>query len=267
MKKYQSFFKIRVFAGLQYRTAAAAGIATQFAWGFMNILLFAAFYRTDPAAFPMGISQLSSYIWLQQAFLTLFMLWGFENEIFSAITGGQIAYELARPLDLYAMWFVKHAAGRVSKVVLRCVPLLVVAALLPAPYGLAPPAGGFAALLFVPTMLFSFLLGTAFCMLIYVATFYTMSPMGVRIMAVSVTELLTGQIVPLPFLPDWLQRGLELTPFASMQNLPLRIYSGHIAGGQAIEGLLWQLFWLAALVLLGRLWMRRALRRVVVQGG
>ena len=26
MKKYQSFFKIRVFAGLQYRTAAAAGL-------------------------------------------------------------------------------------------------------------------------------------------------------------------------------------------------------------------------------------------------
>ena len=45
-----------------------AGVATQFAWGFMEILLFHAFYQTDPAAFPMEFSQLAAYIWLQQAF-------------------------------------------------------------------------------------------------------------------------------------------------------------------------------------------------------
>ena len=32
MKKYLSFFRIRFIAGLQYRAAAWAGIATQFAW-------------------------------------------------------------------------------------------------------------------------------------------------------------------------------------------------------------------------------------------
>ena len=33
MKKYISFFKIRFSMGLQYRTAALAGVVTQFAWG------------------------------------------------------------------------------------------------------------------------------------------------------------------------------------------------------------------------------------------
>ena len=40
MKKYLSFFRIRCIAGLQYRTAAWAGMATQFAWGGMTILMF-----------------------------------------------------------------------------------------------------------------------------------------------------------------------------------------------------------------------------------
>ena len=38
--------------GLQYRAAALAGVATQFAWGFMEIMIFRAFYRADPASFP-----------------------------------------------------------------------------------------------------------------------------------------------------------------------------------------------------------------------
>ena len=133
MRQYLSFFRIRFLAGLQYRAAAWAGVATQFAWGGMNILMFWAFYRTDPASFPMTMSQLSSYIWLQQAFLAMFMTWFYDNDIFDAISSGSIAYELCRPCDLYTMWFVKNMAIRLSRVVLRCVPLLLFAAVLPDP--------------------------------------------------------------------------------------------------------------------------------------
>ena len=115
MKKYASFFKIRFIQGLQYRTAAYAGILTQFMWGAMEILLFSAFYRSEPEAFPMGFSQLASYYWLQQAFLALFMTWLMEEEIFQAISNGTVAYELCRPVDIYSMWFVKSLANRASK--------------------------------------------------------------------------------------------------------------------------------------------------------
>ncbi|MFL3711211.1 hypothetical protein [Vagococcus salmoninarum] len=44
MIKYQSLFKIKFISGLQYRAAAWAGILTQFTWGFLEILMFKAFY-------------------------------------------------------------------------------------------------------------------------------------------------------------------------------------------------------------------------------
>ena len=47
--KYLSFFRLRFAMGLQYRTAALAGIVTQFVWGFMEIMIFKAFYRADAA--------------------------------------------------------------------------------------------------------------------------------------------------------------------------------------------------------------------------
>ena len=72
MRKYLSFFRLRFVMGLQYRAAALAGIVTQFAWGFLEILAFKAFYESDAAAFPMELSAMSSYIWMQQAFLAFF---------------------------------------------------------------------------------------------------------------------------------------------------------------------------------------------------
>ena len=53
MKTYLSLIKMRFINGLQYRAAALGGIATQFAFGFMFISMYLAFYRTNPDAFPM----------------------------------------------------------------------------------------------------------------------------------------------------------------------------------------------------------------------
>ena len=55
MRAYFTFFKIRFINGLQYRAAAYAGVAMQFAWGFMTILMFSAFYKTNPSNFPITI--------------------------------------------------------------------------------------------------------------------------------------------------------------------------------------------------------------------
>lgn len=53
MNKYQALFRIRFTNSLQYRSAAFAGMVTQFVWGMLEIFVFRAFYQTDPAAFPM----------------------------------------------------------------------------------------------------------------------------------------------------------------------------------------------------------------------
>lgn len=267
MKQYLSLFRIRFINSLQYRAAAYGGMVTQFFWGFMTLLLFRAFYKSGAADFPMEFSRLSSYIWLQQAFLTLFMIWYFDMDIFNSITSGNVAYELARPVDLYKMWFTKNVATRLSRATLRSFPILIVAALLPKPYGFSLPFSFTNFAMFLITAVLAFLIVMAFCMLVYISTFYTMSSLGVRIVAAALSDFLTGGIIPLPFLPDNVQRIIGLTPFASMQNLPFLIYSGHIAGAEMFRGIMLQVFWLAALVFIGRLWMNSALKRVVIQGG
>lgn len=267
MRGYMSYFKIRFIHGLQYRAAAYAGVATQFSWGFMYIMMYQTFYKSNPQMAPMEFSQLASYIWLQQAFLAMFMTWFLDNEIFDLISKGNVSYELCRPLDIYNMWFAKSCAGRLSKTLLRCFPILIIALLLPEPYRFTLPSSPLNGILFIIAMILGFIVVVAYCMFVYILTFYTISPMGVRIALVMTADFFSGGLVPLPFLPQWLTKYIELSPFAAMQNVPFRIYSGNMYLNEALAAITLQGLWGISLVVLGKFLISKTLKRVVVQGG
>ena len=267
MGKYWSFFKMRLMAGLQYRAAALAGMSTQLVWGAMEILLYRAFWLESPERFPMGMEALSSYIWLQQAFLALFALWNWEYDILDSVKTGAVSYELLRPADIYSMWMARSVAGRLSRAALRLVPVIAVGAFIPAPYGLrlhvSPAVFG----LFLLSTALMVLVVCAYTLLVYALTFYLTDSNGIMVLSVASADLLGGAIVPLPFLPDGIRRFAELTPFASMQNVPLRIFNGDITLSEipGVMGL--QVFWIVTLISAGYLLTRTCLRRTVILGG
>lgn len=267
LKLYLSFIRIRFNCSIQYRGAAISGIITQFAWGFMQILLYKAFYEVNPERFPMGMSQLASYFWLQQAFMNLFMTWFLDNDILDTITSGTIAYELCRPINLYNMWYVKSFSSRITKTFLRCIPIIIISLLLPEPYGLVLPNNIIMWIEFIISIILGFLVVISFSMLIYIITFFTLSPIGVRVVALSAMEFLSGGIIPLPFLPRSIRQVVELLPFACMQNMPFRIFNGDISGINALNGILLQIFWLVVLINLGKALTKKAIESAVVQGG
>lgn len=267
MKKYLSFFRLRFSMGLQYRVAAFAGLVTQFAWGGMLILAYRAFYRADPNAFPMTFQATATYVWLQQAFLMLFQPWGFEYDILEAISSGSVAYELCRPVSVYNMWFARTVATRASATFLRCWPVLILGALLPAPYGISAPSCVQQLLWALLSGILGMLVSSAICMLVYFSTFYTVNSTGVRTISACLTDFLQGSVIPLPFMPDGIRQVLELLPFAATLNAPLRIYSGDIAGISLIRTVVLQLFWLGVLVAAGKLLERNAMKKTVIQGG
>ena len=267
IRKYLSFFTIRFSAGLQYRAAALAGIATQFFWGLMEIRMFMAFYRSDQSAIPMEWDSLVSYIWLQQALLAMFMLWFFDGSIFDEISSGGVALELCRPCDIYSMWFIKNCATRLSKTLLRCVPMFVITFLLPEGYRMTLPVDLGRFILFFVSLWLGFIVVIALSMPVYISAFYTLSPMGVRLMVSTIGEFCSGAIVPLPFLPESVQRVLNLLPFASMQSTPFLIWGGSLDLYGVLNAIALQIFWAVVLILFGRLWMRAALKRVVLLGG
>lgn len=267
MRKYYSFFKVRFFSGLQYRMASVAALTTQFIWGLMECLAYKALLESNLMNSPMDYSAIVSYIWLKEAFLALFFTWAADNDIFNMIINGEIAYELCRPVSIYNMWFSRNIGGRVATAFLKCGPVLIAAILLPKPYRIGAPASVEALILFVLTMFLGLCVTVAFCMIVYISCFFTISPQGFRMLLTGAVDLLSGSVIPLPFIPEPYRTMIELLPFASMQNVPFRIYSGNMAGNEMRFAIVLQLFWLIILILIGKLICSKAERRAVVQGG
>lgn len=267
MRKYLAFFKVRFFCGMQYRMASLSAITTQVVWGLMECLAWRALQDSNAAAFPMEFDAIVSYMWLKEAFLVLFSTWNQDGDIVDQIVNGGIAYELCRPVSLYRMWFMRIAGGRLAVTALKCVPVLVIAFCLPEPFRMNLPASPEAFIMFLVTMVLGMGVTISFCLLVYVLTFFTISPYGWRTLLTATLELLTGHILPIPFIPEPFRTVIELLPFAGMSNVPFRVYSGDLAGGEMWTAIGLQVFWICVLILGGSLISRRAIHQVVVQGG
>jgi ABC-2 type transport system permease protein len=258
LRAYGGLFRMRFLRGLSYRAAALAGTATQFFWGFILIMVYQAFARAGGS--PLGPSQIASYVWLQQAFLALIVVWFRDKELLALIVTGDSAYELCRPVDAYAFWFARLAAGRLAAALLRCAPIVLVASLLPDPFRLHGPASVQAGLAFLACLALGLLLIVAITMFAYILSVVTLSPNAAFMFAAPIYEFAAGMVIPLPFMPESLRHVLELLPFRLCVDLPLRMYSGAIPASQAPLLLLQQAFWIALLVPAGRLALGRALR-------
>ncbi len=82
-----------------------------------------------------------------------------------------------------------------------------------------------------------------------------------------ISQVLAGSVLPLQLWPDKMQRFLAWQPFAGLMDLPLRFMVGSATLSELPRVLLLQAFWGAVIFLLGRFWIRRNLRRPIVQGG
>lgn len=267
MKPYISALRVRFLNGLQYRAAALGGLTTQFFWGIMAIFIYQAFYLSGGNSQTISFTQLVTYIWLQQAFLALLMLYDWDYELFDMITTGSISYELCRPCNLYGFWYVKLLSRRLSSAALRFSPIIIIALLLPKPYKLSFPYSPVSFLLFAVTMLLGLLLLVSMSMLIYISVFKTMSPVGSMAFIGIVGEFFSGMTIPIPLMPAWLQKFCYFTPFRWVTDLPLRIYSGNIGSNEAIISIGVQLVWIIILAGAGFLAMKRITHHTVIQGG
>lgn len=267
MKKYYSFFKLRFSTGMQYRMASVTALTTQMVWGLMECLAYRAVAEAAGGSLPMDYSAIVTYIWLKEALYCMFNVWASDNEVFSMIVNGGIAYELCRPLSVYSMWFSRTAGARTAETVMRCIPVLLCAFLMPGSCRMTLPASGASFLLFLLTLVLALGITITFCMLIYMLCFFTISPQGWRMVLTGAVEFLSGNIIPLPFFPKKYLFLVELSPFAYMQNVPFRIYSGDLAGAKMYACIYRQVFWLAALLFLGVAVWKCAEKRVIIQGG
>ena len=263
MKAYLSVFRMRWKMELQYRGAVIGGVVCQVFFGLILISLYRALYATKPQAMP--IEAVAGYVWLQQAFFR--MVLSSDSELLDKIRTGGIAYDLCRPVNLYAFYYARILAQKLLGSLLRAAPMLVFACLLPRGWGLSRPISPSALLLAVPALGLGLLCTCALENITMAITMRTLDHRGMMAMLNLLMMTFSGNILPLTLFPDSWQRVITLLPYAQLLDAPIRLYTGQYALSQAPRALLIQAAWLAALVTAGEWLWRQHQKRLIIQGG
>jgi ABC-2 type transport system permease protein len=247
-----------------YRSANVAGAVTNTVFGVVKAsITLAAIAAAGGMIAGYDAEQGASYAWLVQGLIATVALFGW-GELGERIRTGDIAVDLARPVDLQLSWLASDLGRATFMLLPRGLPPVLVGVLFfdagltrePAMY----PLGAVSVALAVAV---SF----ACRFLVNLGAFWLMDMRGLLTLYMVASNVLAGLIVPVAWFPSWMGAIAAATPFPSMLQAPVNLLSGRDVGWQAVETVAVQALWLVVTLALGRLVLSRALRRLVVQGG
>ncbi|MDQ6933413.1 MAG: ABC-2 family transporter protein, partial [Candidatus Eremiobacteraeota bacterium] len=175
---------------------------------------------------------------------------------------GTIATDLMKPISL-PLYFFSDGLGQTMFHALMVVPSILFSLLLV--HIDVPRPSVFAA--FLLSFVLGYLVNFFLNFLMNAIAFWTLETFAIQLIIRWVSDLLSGQIVPLTFFPGILGRIVFALPFAAIYSTPLLIYVGIIAPSDYGKYMLAQVLWLALFSALSLLVWRAASRRVVIQGG
>jgi viologen exporter family transport system permease protein len=178
------------------------------------------------------------------------------------VRDGLIGVDLLRPIGLLTQVLSVQAGYVVAALPAAVVGLgtgLLVG-------GLAPAASAASAAGFAVSLVLAFWVSQLITLTMSLTSFWTMEVGGLGMVFEVVRGFLSGAVLPLWFMPDWLRLVAAVLPFQAATYTPLAIYFGRPPGG-LVAALGVQVLWVGALGGVCALMWSRAKRRVVVQGG
>jgi ABC-2 type transport system permease protein len=187
-----------------------------------------------------------------------------DRELSTAVTEGNIAQNLLKPIDFQAMTFFGALGEMAFRLVLFTVPISVVVFPL---FGVSGPASVGAGIGAAVSFFLAFLVNSGVNFIVGTFALHMKSILGLVRAKYILLEFLTGALVPLSFFPDTLRRVVEWMPFQAIGYVPVTIWMGQRPGAELARALALQAAWAIVLYALGMVLWRWGVRRTTVQGG
>lgn len=247
-----------------YRMATLAGIFTNTVFGFILSYVLLAVFRERGTIGGFDAVDAVTYTFVAQGLAMPVGIFGNDLEQSQRILTGEVAMDLCRPYD-YQGWWAAVAFGKASFLAwARGIPPFVVGALVldvrvPTEWWIWPA--------FVVAATFAIAVAFAVRFLVQLSAFWILDVRGPNQVVWIAAGFLSGMFVPIVLLPDAVEAVVRLLPFAAMVNVPIEVFLGRHHGVDLFAAYLGQIAWLVATVVVGRLVLARAVRKLVVLGG
>lgn len=247
-----------------YRAAAAAGAFTNTVFGLIRAYItIAAIGAAGGTLAGYDATQGITYAFLAQALIGPVNMFGWR-ELADRVKTGDIAVDLARPVDPQLAFFAADLGRAAYTLIPRGAPPMLVGA---AVFGFALPATPLPYLLGIVSLVLAVSVSFAGRWLANLSAFWLLDVRGVMMLYLLTSALLSGHLLPVHWFPGWLSAIAHATPFPAMIQTPIDVVTGRAAGLDALTAIGIQALWLVATLALGRWAFARGARKLVVQGG
>ena len=190
-----------------------------------------------------------------------------EGTVASEIRDGSVAVNLIRPISYKKRVFSES----LGEVLLRCITII-----LPLWSGFLiyrfitvrelPPNIG-TIVLFLISLLLGYMIMFLFNFIFGLSAFFVTYIWGFMICKGVILRFFSGELIPIVFFPDAVQKALQYLPFSAINYTPVMIYMGKFTKDQLISALFVQAIWVIILFLLMNILWKSAIKRLTVLGG
>jgi ABC-2 type transport system permease protein len=261
-----TFFRIIRLAfdqQLTYRAALLSGLAANFFFALLRTAVLVALYGSQGEVNQLSLQGAITYVAISQAMIAFLYIFG-TYDLMATVYSGSIGADLLKPLHLVTSWMARDLGRSLVNLVGRGVILVALFSLV---YPVQLPQRLWQWLAFGLALTLGWLVSFAWRFLVNLSSFWSADARGIARVAYTISQLLSGFIMPLRLYPDWFSQLCKLTPFPALFNTATEIFLGLLSGRELWLALLNQVAWLVALAAL-TLWLYRAgVRRLVIQGG
>ena len=262
-RTYGEFVRVGFVNTLAYRLRYYTGIVTYFIYVSVYYFIWKAIFTHSARIEGFDFSQILTYIavgWVIRSFYFN----NIDQDMAQQVMEGKLAMDLIKPVNTQAMYVAQALGEALFRLVLLTAPAAVVLMLV---YPLRRPASfeHFAA--FFASVVFSFFIVAGINFAVGTLALRLKSILGLLRAKYFLLELFSGLLLPISFFPHAAQRLLAAMPFQYISYVPVLIYLGKINGSGIWTALGLQLFWVAALLLVGDMMWRWSSRKITIQGG
>ena len=235
---------------------------------FISYFLWSAIYGSSDSGILGGLSRDEMTVYIFMVYVTSSIVAISISEWVSEdVVKGTVSMQLIKPID-YRLSLVARALGQmVYRFLLPAVFIWLGLEL----YKYFALGIGFTpiwnVLLYILSCVLSFLIFVLFDFCVGMVAFFTSYIFGLFMVKEALMSFLTGQLIPLSFFPEVVQRIFDFLPFSSMIYAPVMIYLGKYQGMELAWVFLRQAVWVLLLYGLGTLIWSRVTKRLVVLGG
>lgn len=246
-----------------YRLATVAGVITNTVFGYLRADILVAVFAAsggDPGGW--SADELVTFAFVTQALLAGTGAFG-EPELAERVRSGDVVVDLYRPIDVQVWWLASWCGRSAYTLLARGIPPVVLGAVA---FDLVlPTTVGHWLVVLVSVLLASIVgFGLRFCT--NLTAFWLVDNRGLDQLVTLVLTFFGGLLVPLVLFPPWLEAIARALPFAAMVQVPAELIMG-VYDGPAWRALATQAAWAVTLLVLGRVMLASATRKVVIQGG